>query len=169
MSAKRAEHLLTEWVNIRDNAVAVRRFLRLHPEVRVPTEAGKLGGSDEVHETYVVLRVHWFLRKAWDNSGDFRQFDWYTTKALFSYLSEALTIDSDDPPASIDPVEQAIVHFRQNRRRALRCPNPECPAPYCFQNKKGQKFCGVTCSLASYRASKRRWAKNDRIKKARKK
>jgi len=77
---------------------------------------------------------------------------------------EAAIRETDEPPAVITSVEAAIFYLRHNRDNALHCPNPECPAPYFFRSKKGQKFCSPECAKPSIRESKRQWWAVNRAK-----
>lgn len=132
-----------------------------------------------------------YLSKAWD-AADLRHFDWYTWKAQSEYAHEAACAkhnvppshvnpekgnerdairrmaaaitEGDEPPAVITPVEAAIFHLRHNRKRALHCPNPECPAPYFFATKKGQKYCSPECAKPAQREAKRKWWDEHRAK-----
>lgn len=81
------------------------------------------------------------------------------TAAFWNFL-----FDPPEPPTSITPVEAAIFYLRHNRDRALHCPNPECPAPYFFRSKKGQKFCSPECAKPTQRESKRQWWAVNRAK-----
>lgn len=83
-------------------------------------------------------------------------------------VSEAIrTIAQSEAPA-VTQLEAAAFHLAKNLHRALRCPNPECPAPYFFRKKKGQKFCSTVCALPAQRASKREWWKKNRAKRRKK-
>jgi hypothetical protein len=128
------------------------------------------------------------LGRAWD-AADLRHFEWYTWKTQLEYEWEAAStrhnltpshlmsqpdearkvataiLESEEPPVIITPVEAAIFHLRRNRKRALHCPNPDCPAPYFFASKKGQKYCSSECAKPSQRESKRRWWAENRAKK----
>jgi len=131
------------------------------------------------------------LAMAWDRT-DLRGFEWYTWKAQREYEFQAASarhgvtsshlarrpgddvdveaikaaiIESEEPPATITRIEAAIFHLRQNRKRALHCPNPDCPAPYFFASKKGQKYCSPECAKPAQRESKRRWWAEHRAKK----
>jgi hypothetical protein len=53
--------------------------------------------------------------------------------------------------------EQAAFHFHRVAKRAQCCNNSDCPAPYFFIVKKGQKYCTQKCAAAGEREAKRRW------------
>jgi hypothetical protein len=130
------------------------------------------------------------LARAWE-SPNLRHFEWYTWKAQMDYEYQAASarnkllepleagdrissekvpraiatvLETGEPPETITPVEAAIFYLRQNRKRALHCPNPDCPAPYFFASKKGQKYCSSECAKPSQRESKRRWWAENRSK-----
>jgi hypothetical protein len=131
-----------------------------------------------------------YLQQAWEVP-DLRSFEWYTWKAQAQYeweaaeakhnvtpshvmeghrdaeniaRSTAAILKSEEPPATISPVEAAIFHLRQNYRRALCCSNPECPAPYFFATKLRQKYCSDACAIPAQREAKRRWWNENRAK-----
>lgn len=176
------------------NANVWGRLFRRYPEIpSVPvtdivpvTEAN----FDRFHQQMEMAdMVASYLSKAWD-AADLRHFDWYTWKAQSEYAQEAASAkhnvppshvhqgddqdtlrrmaaaiaEGDEPPAVITPIEAAIFHLRHNRNRALHCPNPECPAPYFFSTKKGQKYCSLECAKPSQRESKRKWWAENRAK-----
>jgi hypothetical protein len=37
------------------------------------------------------------------------------------------------------------------------CGNPECPAPYFFESRRGQRFCSEKCGGVGMREAKKRW------------
>jgi hypothetical protein len=154
------------------------------------SEDNPKGDFDRFHQQMeMASAVAQGLRDAWD-APDLRHFDWYTWKAQTEYEYEAACarhnvtpshvmaedsdkqqaatiaalIEADEPPAVITPVEAAIFYLRHNRDRALHCPNPECPEPYFFRTKKGQKFCSPECAKPSQRESKRQWWTTNRAK-----
>ena len=59
------------------------------------------------------------------------------------------------PP--ISPFERALRYLLKEAGRLRYCPNPECPAPYFFANRRSQKFCSEACAKPSQREYKRRW------------
>ena len=42
---------------------------------------------------------------------------------------------------TLSPFERVAYHFHRIAERARQCANPECPRPYFFASKKGQKYC----------------------------
>jgi hypothetical protein len=75
-------------------------------------------------------------------------------------ILEAMGIRNNPP--SITPIEAAAFYFQQNARRARRCLNPECPAPFFLAKKKRQIFCGEECAKPAQRESKRKWWRENR-------
>ncbi len=172
------------------------RLFRRCPEI-LPISLGEAVPANEANfdcfhqQMEMAEAVAADLAMAWDAT-DLRRFEWYTWKAQRDYEFEAASarhkvtpshlasrpgdelkvkaaiIESEEPPATITPVEAAIFHLRQNRKRALHCPNPDCPAPYFFAMKKGQKYCSPECAKPSQRESKRRWWAENRAKKVHK-
>jgi hypothetical protein len=211
ISAKRAEQMLTEWVNtdpsdLTENAKAKflwERFFRRYPEIPSVTVDSIVPTTDTNFNRFrqqvkMALSVAGYLRRAWD-APDLRKSDWYTRAAQSEYeylaasarhgvtpLEEVMERNKDgtvvrrsaedrakiesalreigEPPAVITPVEAATFYLQHNRDRALHCPNPECPAPYFFRTKKGQKFCSPECAKPSQRESKRQWWAANRAK-----
>ena len=193
ISATRAERMLTEWVNtdlwverepMSEDANACARL----GQGLLDTDA--VGPNwDRFHQQMeMAAGVAEYLREAWD-APDMRRFEWYTWRAQHEYEWEAACaatnmtpshmmphpedeartiaaiLQSNEPAAVVTPVEAAIFHLRRNRNRALHCPNTECPAPYFFATKKGQRFCSLECAKPSQRESKRRWWAENRAKK----
>jgi hypothetical protein len=66
------------------------------------------------------------------------------------------------PPAQASPLEAVFHYLWRNAKHALRCANPECPAPYFFATKKSQKYCSPECAQPARRASKLRWWNDNR-------
>jgi hypothetical protein len=78
------------------------------------------------------------------------------------------TIEQSEPPPTTE-LEASAFYIQKNLRRALYCPNPDCPAPYFFKSKKRQKFCSPECALPTLLASKRKWWNENRAKSKRRK
>lgn len=161
--------MLREWVNtdvrgMLEDANAWERLLRRFPEIPSIPVAEIMPA---VGRFLLASRVAEYLRKAWDTANP-RDFEWYLWKAQIEYEREAICakhnedkrsaiLEAEDPSPVITAVEAAIFYLRHNRNRALHCPNPECPAPYFFSSKKGQKYCSPECAKPSQRQSKRQW------------
>jgi hypothetical protein len=195
LSAARAERMLTEWVNTDlacfTDANAWERLFRLYPEIPSVPSSDILPFGEKKwllfhQQMEMAEEVAADLARAWE-SPDLRHFEWYTWKAQMDYEFQAASArhdllepgvsienmpsaiaaitESGEPPVTITPVEAAIYHLRRNRKRALHCPNPDCPAPYFFASKKGQKYCSLECAKPSQRESKRRWWAENRAQK----
>jgi hypothetical protein len=67
-------------------------------------------------------------------------------------------------PPRVTPFEQVMYHFQRIADRARHCGNAECPAPYFFAIKKGQKYCSSKCSAPAQREQKREWWRTHRSK-----
>lgn len=188
------EWVNTDLTNFTGDANAWARLFRRCPEIPSVATSEILPPFDEAHfdrfhqQMEAAEVVAQYLRDAWD-APDMRRFEWYTLKAQNEYEYEAACAStdvtpshvmprpgdeakfkaaitkSDEPPSIVTPVEAAIFHLRRNRKRALHCPNSECPAPYFFSTKKGQKFCSLACAKPSQRAAKRRWWAENRATK----
>jgi hypothetical protein len=180
MSASRVEQALRDWANLpgfyrgqpgKRNAVmfgqkpsdaerAFRRMVKRYPEFflqqgRPMTEEKAFG---------LLAPVADLLRMAWD-SQSLRKREWYLADLEGVYHHEYNRFL--DPPTFALPLEALVYYFRRNSERALHCPNPECPAPYFFSTKKGQKYCSPECARPSQLESKRRWWSDYRAGKTR--
>lgn len=185
------EWVNTDLTDLPTDAKAWERLFRRYPEIpSVPIS--DILPSSEVnflqfhHQMEMAEEVAADLATAWE-SANLRHFEWYTWKAQMEYEFQAASArhnliepgitaenrqdaiaavtESSEPPAIITPVEAAIFYLRRNHKRALCCPNPDCPAPYFFASKKGQKYCSPECAKPSQRESKRRWWDENRAKK----
>lgn len=84
-------------------------------------------------------------------------------------LEEAMRAVAQSEPPPVTEIEAAAFYLQKNLRRALYCPNAECPAPYFFIKKKGQRYCSFECGLPARRESKRTWWNENRAKSKRRK
>ena len=173
ISAKRAETLLYEWVNLRDDIVVGERLLSRYPEVFV-------FGSKK--ESYRILRtVRDGLQKIWSTS-DARQRDWdifnlrnhyqaartRENHALRDFLGSQTDIDFFPALPRLTAFEAAMFYLQTRLvHRMLACPNPECAARYFFRTRLRQKFCSPECADSSRTEAKRRWWNENRGKGAR--
>jgi hypothetical protein len=168
---------------------AITRLIKLHPEVfsalpsaePPPPAAGFVIPSSHWQ---VVSRVQNFLKLAWD-APDLRAREWYIFKARDEwnqdttwlpawekrilqgvapdkFTAEEFALTVQPPP--LTPFERVMWHFHRIAEKARHCANPECPAPYFFAAKKGQKYCTSKCSAPSQRDQKRRWWRENRAK-----
>lgn len=60
-------------------------------------------------------------------------------------------------PPPINPFEVALIYLWENIHRTRRCQLSDCPTPYFFQKKKGQKYCSDKCSSDAQREIQARW------------
>ncbi len=185
------EWVNTDLTDLPQDAKAWERLFRRYPEIPSVSITDMLPYSEANflpfhHQMEMAEEVAADLARAWE-SVDLRHFEWYTWRAQMEYEFQAASarhnflesgvspenfpnaaaaiIESGEPPQTITPVEAAIFYLRQNRRRALRCPNPDCLAPYFFASKKSQKYCSPECAKPSQRESKRRWWAENRASK----
>jgi hypothetical protein len=191
LSATRAERLLLDWANApetEDFAEMSRAWHRRDPNDVTPLDLDRpyqrLSNRypdvfpDQSRDSIKFARVFgMFLRKAWRASAG-RERDWYLADAesISHREREWLTGETEqgrhrialdrfkEPPPHPTPLEAALAYFRRSADRALYCPNPDCPAPYFFATRKGQKYCSSVCALPSQREAKRRWWNENRAK-----
>jgi hypothetical protein len=67
-----------------------------------------------------------------------------------------------DPPARATTFEAVFYYLRRHIDHARHCGNPDCPAPYFFATKKGQKYCSEECAGPAQRAAKLKWWNENR-------
>lgn len=84
-------------------------------------------------------------------------------------VEEAKRIIEQSEPLPMTEFEASVFYLHKNLRRALYCPNTECPAPYFFANRKNQRFCSPECAKPSRVESQRRWWQENRSKQKRRK
>lgn len=184
ISPSQAENLLTDWANLPGpwplvdmDQESSMKFVDAQKRMR--RRHGKFLGDPVGH-----LFLRDLLRRAWSTS-DLREREWLCFRLRDSYASmvrrhdmnteERRKDDTTDvigprysaPP--VTPLEGAIFHFQHQAKRAFRCPNLECPAPYFFVSKKGQKYCSGACAQPAQRESKRKWWQENRAKPKRRK
>lgn len=77
-----------------------------------------------------------------------------------------------EPPPPLTAFEQLMVRFQRMLEKARYCANPECPAPYFFAQRRGQKY-HHDCAWYGRREAKRRYwhetGKKDRSRKVKQK
>jgi hypothetical protein len=184
LSAKRAEALLTSWVNIPGSwpihwpdhdemqkfSDSQRRMQRLFRD---------LDEGDRQIIGHPWLRD--FLRLAW-NSRDLREREWFIFKMREFYNDmvrrREMTMDAirederqrvhanslTNAVPKITGLEAALYHFLRNARRARRCANEKCETPYFFMSRKGQRYCSDICAIPARLAGQRRWWNENRGK-----
>jgi hypothetical protein len=168
ISAKQAEKLLLDWVNLQNTPKALERMRLQHPQIF---------GFIERDASFKELagNVRHFLRLAWD-APDSRHRDWQLFRARYAYGQAENGRAFGEKFASLTypgvpdgtPFEAAMFYLTRLTHRMLHCPNPACAAPYFFKpiGTKVQKFCSPECANPSRKESKRRWWNTKRGKTA---
>lgn len=186
ISPSQAENLLSDWANMPGpwplEAMSKESALKLRDAAMRLRRRYKPILGDSSAFGHLWLRN--MLRRTWDSS-DIREAEWFLFRFRDSYAAmvrrqamtaqdrekEDFTTDVKGPRYALPPataIEAAAFHLQRNLHRALHCPNLECPAPYFFAKKKGQKFCSSACAQPAQRESKRKWWHENRGKKRRK-
>lgn len=196
MSARQIEGLLVEWANAATSfehfqqsaSAGTKALKRFMAKYQVFFDSIPTAVRSETAEWTLTDAIQKFLRLAWD-APDLRSRLWFIFEARRAYhqitavipveyaLSQAtgdewkrlageFTAINRAVPA-MSPFEQVAFHFHLIAEKACHCANPECPAPYFFAAKKGQKYCTSKCSAPSQRDQKRRWWRENRAKKGR--
>lgn len=177
-SARLAERVLLDWVNIRGRQDGVTekeidRMTRRYPNV--------FEGFRDQHESdLTILEVRDLLVAAW-SSPDPRSRDWYIYKIRDKFHHgrvvlpkvlgrwkesrtgerQVVTTDADyledNAPPPLTPFEEVMFRFQMIAHKVRCCANPECPARYFLTTKKGQRYCSSLCSAPAQKEAKRRW------------
>jgi len=183
LSGKRAEAFLLDCANLGSNHVlhtrgdrdfAAATFRQLHkryPDI-VPRR-DQLSKQWEMVASFSYLSF--LVRKGWD-APTLREREWYfgDAESLARYMHsekpEGWTTDYapwvvyrfSDPPARATALEAVFYYLRRRIDHVRHCGNPNCPAPYFFATKKGQKYCSEECAAPAQRASKLKWWNENR-------
>lgn len=166
----------------------VKRLCKLFPDIA--TELLHIIPGDIKREEWLqeedFLEHVWFVGKhlqdAWGER-DIREREWYIFKLRELNLKFADKYFNDEPKLKIlhlkefsrtrtwsyridrapalTPFEQIMIYFQKSASRALRCANPDCPAPYFFNTKKGQIYCTEACAAFGQREAKKKWWANN--------
>jgi hypothetical protein len=75
-------------------------------------------------------------------------------------IEEARTALKDGPPPRSE-FEEIAFYLQRNLTRAVRCQNPDCPAPFFFTKNK-QRYCCGDCAEYGQRESKKKWWRENR-------
>lgn len=75
--------------------------------------------------------------------------DFFRQREFFGFVVE--------PPPPLSPLENLLSWFQRNAYRARHCANPECPAPYFFAQRRGQKYHKDCTYYGQREAQKRYW------------
>jgi hypothetical protein len=168
----------------------IGRLIKRHPGVfsdLPPAEQPPPAAESVIPASHwqIIARVQNFLKLAWD-APDLRAREWYIFKArdewnqrtAFLPVWEKRVLQGEtaldeltdqefalrvQPPPLVS-FERVMWHFHRVAEKARHCANPECPAPFFFAAKKGQKYCSSKCSAPSQREQKRRWWQENRAK-----
>jgi hypothetical protein len=106
----------------------------------------------------LLLLLSDFIQQAW-SSPDLREREWKLFLARKQIWDLLMPEDWEAPlnaPPRI-PLEEAVLYLQTQERRARRCANIDCPAPFFFANRKNQKFCRDECAAPAKSAAKKRW------------
>jgi hypothetical protein len=167
----------------------ITRLVHRYPAfLPLPPADPPTGAESQISSRWwdLVARTQVWIRLAWD-APSLRAREWFIFKArdehyqqtvispliearwrrtspdkIDEYTPQELAAKQQAPP--LTPFEQALYHFHRIADRARHCGNPECPAPYFFASKKGQRYCSPKCAGPSQREQKRRWWRENRAK-----
>jgi hypothetical protein len=183
LAAKRAEGFLLDCANLGANHVPHvkgdsniasstlrqlnKRYPDIMPHMDSPLRQRAMGAT--------FSYLSFLLRKGWD-APTLREREWYfgDAESLARYTASEqpegwttdyapwITYRFSDPPARATTLEAVFYYLRRRIDDARHCGNPDCPAPYFFATKKGQKYCTPECAEPSRRASKLRWWNENR-------
>lgn len=103
----------------------------------------------------LVVSLSMAVRQAWA-APDAETKDWHAFILRRRIMSFFYTEDKwpvEPPP--LTPLEQALRYLQMDGRRARRCANSECPAPFFLQSG------GIKSSVVMSAPSRRAWKRND--------
>jgi len=177
--SSRAHNFLEALANLRDEPAAIQRFERqwrylFEPEVPIAAVfqwAIQAEEEDVVHlspgeklRKYWLLPLRAFVRHLW--AGDTRTKQIGIAKILERFFGIGFrdpavgpwTADSHWFQASAPPPESSCERIvRHLGDRTSVCANADCPAPYFFAIRRGQKYCSEVCAGPAQREFKRSW------------
>ncbi len=112
-------------------------------------------------QTWFVFLLAVRVGEAWAEP-DPRQREWafFLLRVQLAWLmSTGMKRENDIPIKAppLTPLEQAFTHLQHEGRRAKRCGNENCPAPYFFAKRATQKYCSDECAAPAKREAKLRW------------
>jgi hypothetical protein len=179
-----ARDFLLELANLGDDFNAGKRFMLKFVRVwplpgkymqpliaeNIDEKAGAKPVDEQINE---MLIAHWILplreavRSVW-TAPDLRTRQWGVLRILdqVSFQEDRSNayawpfwkfpgrVASLPPPTAF---EQALRYLVRPDVRTGVCENKECPAPFYFPSRRGQRACSTECALPSQRAYKRRW------------
>lgn len=184
------QRFLSELANLSDDVKGMQRFAHkfahILPEMkksdfeRQLLEGLYLPASSNDNRSFSIIiqkgipqwlaAIRTAIRNIW-RASDVRTKEWFLYGLAETIIFEAMIPTNVSPNCLISgtlpvmppptPFEQTVDHLRKHVRRLSYCENPECPAPYYFNQRRSQKYCSGVCALPSQREFKRRWwAKN---------
>jgi hypothetical protein len=178
-SRTNAQKFLNELANLRDEQAAGQRFVELFRDVflsEVPDDLVRhwalQGEEDGVYALSAedILREYWliplraYVRHLWTK--DARTKLW----GIFMILEKFFAVSFRDPESGpwttdtqwfrgrdLPPESNCERIFQYLSEPTSIRKNAECPAPYFFPIRKGQKYCSETCAAPAQRAFKKNW------------
>jgi hypothetical protein len=160
----RALDQLIELANLKDDPVAVGKFLKAHPFFVENLE--RVAAWNQPVDTEVLL-VRDQVQELWRGGDRANQI------AQYYLITEAISAVTDqlDSPAAKGALTPVLVDWKRGELRlafspgndfrtaiygllkvsrfAKECANPECPAPYFIAKKIIQQYCGDDCKHAA--------------------
>jgi hypothetical protein len=172
LNSTKLETFLAELANLNDAPEAAARFSKRFSDFQlfdVPFRSFSPTPGEEKHEERSwLLQLRAIMQAIWIQP-DARRREWngavlrtYLAMPPLNQMSSKLR--EGDPTAVIlpeplpeSPIEKAMDYLLKWHRKARHCENPQCPAPYFFGIKSGQRYCGEACAEHGQREAKRRW------------
>jgi len=135
------------------NVFVLRNF---HAHItRLHQAFGQDSGKKMIHDFHVTRAT----QEDW-----LERFKEETQLASLLYNLEDANLAKDARESNLSVLtkfEETFFHLQRNLHRAQVCQNPECPAPFFFRKKIGQKYCSTSCEAPMRRESKRKsWHKH---------
>jgi hypothetical protein len=183
---KRFERFLTELVNLRDDLVAIRRFLKRFSDFDLTNQRlaslpqyrrvriQRLSKNEEL-ETELIPYLRTLFRAAWTEP-DRRNLEWACANlrlalarntellwwprqdGLFAWHgNKSKRLRLAHAPLDELPITKAFEYLVKNSSNARSCANRDCPAPYFFAVRHSQRYCSEKCAQSGQKASKRKW------------
>jgi hypothetical protein len=181
---REVKKFLAEFANLRDDVPAGKRFMlrfvgtwpepgRIHSRLIAENMDRSSKAKPESEQIDAMLHKRWILpirdslRNLW--TADFRT-RWFGVFRIlddvFRDINPSLFLwpSWKDPQTKIalpppTPFERALQYLTRPNVTTGFCANSECPAPYFFPDRRGQKYCSEACAAPAQREFKRRWWK----------
>jgi hypothetical protein len=174
-----AQEFLKELANLRHEQPAAQRLVNRFGgvfESEIPVDLVRQWAFQGEEEDIVelseedILRNYWlvplraYVRHLWTK--DVRTKVWGTFIILEKFFG--LTFRGPEPGPwtestqwfqgrDLPPESNCERIFRHLSEPTSICKNAECPAPYFFPGRRGQKYCSETCAVPAQRAFKKQW------------